>query len=87
MNIFDAFELDVNVVNFLYYGKTQVMALDAGGWVEVIPHLRQKTGSDHIPRHQSIFLMRAATYFKNLWVDLLHIMDQGLKDKKCNIHT
>ena len=24
LNIFDAFELDVNVVNFVYYGKTRV---------------------------------------------------------------
>ena len=25
LNIFDAFELDVNVVNFVYYGKTRVI--------------------------------------------------------------
>ena len=24
LNIFDAFELDVNVVNFVYYGKTRL---------------------------------------------------------------
>ena len=24
LNIFDAFELDVNVVNFVYYGKTRI---------------------------------------------------------------
>ena len=27
MNIFDAFELDVNVVNFVYYGKTRLQTL------------------------------------------------------------
>ena len=25
MNIFDAFELDVNIVNFVYYGKTLIV--------------------------------------------------------------
>ena len=27
LNIFDAFELDVNVVNFVYYGKTQLITV------------------------------------------------------------
>ena len=28
---FDAFELDVNVVNFVYYGKTRIKALEPIG--------------------------------------------------------
>ena len=28
LNIFDAFELDVNVVNFVYYGKTRLQQSD-----------------------------------------------------------
>ena len=40
LNIFDAFELDVNVVNIVYYGKTQIsgrripeMKIDVN-WIE-----------------------------------------------------
>ena len=29
---FDAFELDVNVVNFVYYGKTRMMTQPDTGW-------------------------------------------------------
>ena len=28
LNIFDAFELDVSVVNFVYYGKTRLISCD-----------------------------------------------------------
>ena len=31
----DAFELDVNVANFMYYMKTRMINLGGGGWVGV----------------------------------------------------
>ena len=36
---FDAFELDVNVVNFVYYGKTDVLWVVSSGLLALMPVL------------------------------------------------